>query len=538
MSIVENRPTEKEAPILNKIKLALVSVSDKTGIVEFAQELVKMDIKILSTGGTAGLLTESGISVREVSDYTGFSEMMDGRLKTLHPKIHGGLLALRDNAEHTNQAKEHGIEFIDMVVVNLYPFEDTIARPDVELSEAIENIDIGGPTMIRSAAKNYRHVAVVTNPGQYESVIAELKENTGELSSETKFALAKAAFAHTAHYDTVISSYLTNLDQPSAVELPATLELNYEKIQDLRYGENPHQKAAFYRGHSLSEPSVASARQLHGKELSFNNILDLHAALEIVKDFDEPTAAIIKHNNPCGVASHSNLAQAYRDALDCDPLSAFGSIIALNREVDLETAEAIRQAARAGSHPEAVIAPGYAEDALKRLKRSKDLRLMEVGELGARNPQVKEVKTVLGGILVQDRDLHELQPSDLKVVTEKQPTPGQLESMMFAFKVCKHVKSNTILLAQGKKTVGIGAGQMSRVDSSIIAARKAEDRAKGAVLASDALIPFRDGVDAAAEAGVAAIIQTGGSMRDEEVIAAANEHGMAMVFTGVRHFKH
>ena len=523
---------------MNKIKLALVSVSDKTGIVEFALELVKLDIKILSTGGTARLLTESGIAVREVSDYTGFPEMMDGRLKTLHPKIHGGLLALRDSVEHTSQAKEHGIEFIDMVVVNLYPFESTIARPDVELSEAIENIDIGGPTMIRSAAKNYRHVAVVTNPSQYESVRAELNENAGALSNETKFALAKAAFTHTAHYDTVISDYLAGLDRPPVAELPATLEFKYEKAQDLRYGENPHQKAAFYRGPALSEPSVAGARQLHGKELSFNNILDLHAALETVKDFEEPTAAIIKHNNPCGVACSGTLAQAYRDALDCDPLSAFGSIVALNREVDLDTAKAIRQAAKDGSHAEAIIAPGYAEDALKRLKRSKDLRLMEVGELGARNPEVKEIKTVLGGILVQDRDLHELKPSDLKVVTEKQPTPEQIESMMFAWKVCKHVKSNTILLAQGKKTVGIGAGQMSRVDSSIIAARKAGDRAKGSVLASDALIPFRDGVDAAAQAGVAAIIQTGGSMRDEEVIAAANEHGMAMVFTGVRHFKH
>ena len=508
------------------------------GVVEFAQELVKLDIEILSTGGTARLLTESGIPVREVSDYTGFPEMMDGRLKTLHPKIHGGLLALRDNVEHTNQAKEHGIKMIDLVVVNLYPFESTIAKPDVELSDAIENIDIGGPTMIRSAAKNYRHVAVVTNPGQYESVITELKENSGTLSSETKFALAKAAFTHTAHYDTVISNYLTDLDRPPVAELPAALEFKYEKVQELRYGENPHQKAAFYRGPVLAEPSVASARQLHGKELSFNNILDIHAALEIVKDFEEPTAAIIKHNNPCGVACHSSLVQAYRDALDCDPLSAFGSIVALNREVDLDTAKAIRQAAKDGSHAEAIIAPGYAEDALKRLKRSKDLRLMEVGELGARNPEVKEIKTVLGGILAQERDLHELKPSDLKVVTEKQPTPAQIETMMFAFTVCKHVKSNTILLAQGQKTVGIGAGQMSRVDSSIIAARKAGDRAKGSVLASDALIPFRDGVDAAAQAGVAAIIQTGGSMRDEEVIAAANEHGMAMVFTGVRHFKH
>jgi len=523
---------------LDKIKLALVSVSDKSGIVEFARELVKLDIKILSTGGTARLLTESGIEVREVSDYTGFPEMMDGRLKTLHPKIHGGLLALRDNTEHTNQAKEHGIELIDMVVVNLYPFESTIAKPGVELSEAIENIDIGGPTMIRSAAKNYRHVAVVTNPEQYKAVIAELQENAGALLSETKFNLAKAAFAHTAHYDTVISNYLTGLDRAFATELPDVLELKYEKAHGLRYGENPHQKAAFYRGPALSEPSVSRARQLHGRELSFNNILDLHAALEIVKDFAEPTAAIIKHNNPCGVACHSTLAQAYRDALECDPLSAFGSIVALNREVDLETAEAIRRAAREGSHAEAIIAPGYTEDALKRLKRSKDLRIMSVGQLGARNPEVKEIKTVLGGVLMQERDLHELNPGDLKVVTEKQPTAEQLEAMMFAFKVCKHVKSNAILLAQGKKTVGIGAGQMSRVDSSIIAARKAGDRAKGSVLASDALIPFRDGVDAAAEAGVVAIIQTGGSIRDEEVIAAANEHGMAMVFTGVRHFRH
>ena len=520
-----------------RIKRALISVSDKTKIVEFAKELQKLGIEIISTGGTAHLLRENGVQITEVSSYTGFPEMLDGRVKTLHPKIHAGILALRDNEEHMSQLQQQGIEPIDMVVVNLYPFEETVSKPEVSIEDAIEQIDIGGPTLIRAAAKNYRYVAVVTDPSQYDTVLAELKANDCTLSNETRLRLAKEAFIRTARYDAAISSYFESISE-GRDEFPSLFAPVYVKIGELRYGENPHQRAAFYRIPHLIEPCIATARQLHGKELSYNNILDLNAALEIVKDFDEPAAAIIKHNNPCGVACAETLAQAYRDALACDPLSAFGSIIGFNRVVDLETAEAIREAARTGSFSEAIIAPGYEEEALELLKKSKDRRILEVGSLSPRDPGLKEVKGVTGGVLVQERDLKIVERSQLRVVTEREPTPEQMESLLFAWKVCKHVKSNAILLAQGKRTVGIGAGQMSRVDAAIIAVRKAGERAKGAVMASDAFIPFRDTVDIAAEAGVVAIIQPGGSKRDEEVIQAANEHGIAMVFTGMRHFKH
>lgn len=523
---------------MRKINKALISVSDKSKIVEFAKELQGLGIEIISTGGTAKLLSENGIQITEVSDYTGYPEMLDGRVKTLHPKIHAGILAIRDDEGHMDQLEKQGIDLIDMVVVNLYPFEKTVAQEDVSIEEAIENIDIGGPTLVRAAAKNYRYVVVVTDPSQYDTVLAELKANDRMLSNETRFKLAKEAFSRTARYDAIISSYLESISEHRS-EFPETYAPIYTKVQGLRYGENPHQQAAFYRIPYLTEPCVATARQLHGRELSFNNILDLNAALEIVKDFDEPTAAIIKHNNPCGVASHeSSLAQAYRDALACDPLSAFGSIIALNRVVDLETAKAIREAALSGSFPEAIIAPGYKPDALELLAKAKERRILEVEPLGKRDLGMKEVKAVAGGILVQERDLKLIDRSQLRVVTEREPTPEEMDSLLFAWKVCKHVKSNAILLAQDKRTVGIGAGQMSRVDSTIIAIRKAGDRARGAVMASDAFIPFRDSVDLAAEAGVVAIIQPGGSKRDEEVIKAANEHGIAMVFTGVRHFKH
>ena len=523
---------------MKRINRALISVSDKSKIVEFARELQSLGIEIISTGGTARLLRENDIRITEVSDYTGYPEMLDGRVKTLHPKIHAGILAVRDDERHMNELKDQGIKSIDMVVVNLYPFEDTVAREDVSIEEAIENIDIGGPTLIRAAAKNYRYVAVVTDPRQYDTVLAELKANDRMLSNETRFKLAKEAFSRTARYDAVISSYLETISEQKR-EFPETYAPVYVKVQGLRYGENPHQQAAFYRIPYLTEPCVATAKQLHGRELSFNNILDLNAALEIVKDFDEPTAAIIKHNNPCGVASHeTSLAQAYRDALACDPLSAFGSIIGLNRVVDLETAKAIREAALSGSFPEAIIAPGYEPDALELLSKAKNRQILEVGSLGKLDYGMKETKSVVGGLLVQERDLKLIDRSQLKVVTEKEPTSEMMDSLLFAWKVCKHVKSNAILLARDKRTVGIGAGQMSRVDSTIIAIRKAGDRARGSVMASDAFIPFRDSIDLAAEAGVVAVIQPGGSKRDDEVIRAANEHGIAMVFTGMRHFRH
>lgn len=521
---------------MKKIQRALISTHDKTGIISLAKTLVQKGVEILSTGGTADTLREAGITIREVSDYTGFPEMLDGRVKTLHPKIYGGLLAIRDNPDHVTQASNHGIGFIDLVVSNLYPFEATIAKEGVELTEAIENIDIGGPSMIRAAAKNYRDVAILTDPKQYLDVIEELSENDGYLSEETRFQLAKAAFAHTAHYDAVISRYLANLDASDA-DSPDLLDLRYERAQNLRYGENPHQRAAFYRTHASPEPCAAWANQLSGQPLSFNNILDLEAAIEIVKDFSEPACVIIKHNNPCGLAIAENLEEAFNDALDCDRTSAFGSVIGLNQEVSLKVANTIREAANAGIKVDAIIAPSYTPKALRALSRVKRRPILETGEL-RQETSVKQIRNVIGGVLVQDRDLHEITPDDLKVVTKRQPTEEEIQSLLFAWKACKHVKSNCILLVQGSKTVGIGAGQMSRVDSCIIAARKAGDRAKASVLASDAYFPFPDGIEIAGEAGVQAIIHPGGSVGDAPVIETADRYGMAMIFTGVRHFRH
>ena len=490
------------------VRRALISVYDKTGIVDFVKVLVQRDVEILSTGGTAAMLRESGIELREVSDYTGFPELLDGRVKTLHPKIHAGLLAVRENEEHITQTSAHGVALIDLVVSNLYPFEETIAREGIDLAEAIENIDIGGPTLIRAAAKNHRDVAVVTSPHQYPEIIAELESNDGTVSAETRFQLAKAAFAHTAHYDATISRYLANLDVADA-EFLEIEDLRFEKAQSLRYGENPHQSAAFYRTHALPEPCAAWANQLNGRPLSFNNILDLEAAIEIVKDFEPPACAIIKHNNPCGLATGADLRQAFTDALDCDRTSAFGSVIGLNRRVTIQTANVIREAANSGIKVEAIIAPSYTEKGLKALSRVQHRIILETGKL-SQDPSVKQIRNVLGGVLVQSRDLHEISPDALQVVTQRQPTETEIDSLLFAWKACKHVKSNCILLAQGSKTVGIGAGQMSRVDACIIAVRKAgPERAKDTVLASDAYFPFPDGVETAGAAGVCAIIQPG-----------------------------
>jgi phosphoribosylaminoimidazolecarboxamide formyltransferase/IMP cyclohydrolase len=518
---------------LISIKRALISVSDKDGIVEFAKGLANLNVEILSTGGTARLLKENGVPVTLVSDYTKFPEMLNGRVKTLHPLVHGGILAMRDNDKHMTQLKEHGISPIDMVVVNLYPFEQTIKKKDVTVDEAVENIDIGGPTMIRSAAKNHNGVAVVVNPGKYTEILDEIKSNGGGISFEFSSKLALEAFEHTAKYDSIISDYLSKIFTPT-VPFPEVISLGYEKALDLRYGENPHQKAAFYRNSRFQGVCVGNAQKLHGKELSFNNIIDLDSALDIVMDFERPTSSVIKHTNPCGVASADTISEAYIIAEAADSLSAFGSVVGLNRDCDLATAEEIKK-----HFVEAVIAPDFEKDALDLLSKKKSIRLLKTGRPIIReSPVDHKMMKVKGGILVQTGEFPTLKLEDLKVVTEKKPTETELQTMVFAWKVLKHVKSNSILLAQGEQTVGIGAGQMSRVDSSMIAARKAEEKAKGSVMASDAFFPFRDGVDAAAKVGVSAIIQPGGSVRDEEVIAAANEHGMSMVFSGVRLFKH
>ena len=531
---------------MKKIQRALISVYDKTDLLDIANVLAQHGVEILSTGGTAQHLRDAGIDIIDVSDYTGFPEMLEGRVKTLHPKIHGGLLAEWDNAEHSAQAEAHGIGPIDMVICNLYPFEATVAKPDVTLPEAIENIDIGGPTMIRAAAKNYRHVAVLTNPSQYPQIIADLDANDGCLREAQRFELAKAAFAHTAHYDTAIANYLTNVDsvRSRAIHRPSTdnefadnLTLHFKKERTLRYGENPHQRAAFYRTETTPGPSAAWANQLSGQPLSFNNLLDLEAALEIVKDFKTPTCAIIKHNNPCGLATADNLQNAFTNALECDRTSAFGSIVGLNRKVTIQTANTIREAAQAGIKIDAIIAPSYTDKALRTLSRVKRRPILEAGSLSDAGP-VLQVRNVTGGVLVQDPDVHELRADALQVVTQRAPTDPEIESLLFAWKACKHVKSNCILLASGTQSVGIGAGQMSRVDAAIIAIRKAGERAKDAVLASDAYFPFPDGVEIAGEAGISAIIQPGGSVNDEPVIETADTYGMAMVLTGVRHFRH
>ncbi len=529
-----------------KIQRALISVYDKTDLLEIANVLAAHGVEILSTGGTARHLRDAGIDIIDVSDYTDFPEMLDGRVKTLHPKIHGGLLAEWDNTEHSAQAEAHGINAIDMVICNLYPFEATVAKPDVTLPEAIENIDIGGPTMIRAAAKNYRHVAALTNPSQYPQIIADLTANDCCLSEVQRFELAKAAFAHTAHYDTAIATYLTNVDsvRSRTIHRPSTddefadnLTLHFEKARTLRYGENPHQRAAFYRTETTPGPSAAWANQLSGQPLSFNNLLDLEAALEIVKDFKTPACAIIKHNNPCGLATAGNLQDAFTNALECDRTSAFGSIVGLNRKVTIQTANTIREAAQAGVKIDAIIAPSYTDKALRALSRVKRRPILETGSLSATEPIV-QIRNITGGVLVQDPDVHELSADALEVATQRAPTDTEMESLLFAWKACKHVKSNCILLANGTQSVGIGAGQMSRVDAAIIAIRKAGEKAKGAMLASDAYFPFPDGVEIAGEAGISAIIQPGGSVNDAPVIETADAYGMAMVLTGVRHFRH
>ena len=516
----------KEGNML-KIKRVLISVSDKTGLEDLVKTLSKFGAEILSTGGTAKKIAALGIKVRDVSDYTGFPEMLDGRVKTLHPKIHGALLALRDNKEHMETVKIHNIKLIDMVVVNLYPFEKVTAEPGVKLEEAIENIDIGGPSMLRSAAKNYKSVAVVCDPQRYPEILEELNTNNGTLGDEILESLRNDVFKRTARYDSAIYGFLSK---------SKAFHIDVSKAQDLRYGENPHQKAAFYIDESINEPSVSIGRQLQGKELSYNNIIDLDAALEIVKEFQQPAASVIKHTNPCGAAASDSLSRAYLDALDCDRISAFGSIVGLNREVDEDAANTIMKEA---DFVECVIAPSFTKESLEKFRKKKNLRIIEVGDLN-RNPGKADmdIKKVVGGVLVQDRDKKSISESDVKVVTKRKPTGEELKSLIFGDKICKHVKSNAIVLCLGTRTVGIGAGQMSRVDSVIIAARKAGERSKGSTLASDAFFPKPDGIEMAHYAGVTAIIQPGGSIKDEEVIKAADKFGIAMVFTGTRHFKH
>jgi phosphoribosylaminoimidazolecarboxamide formyltransferase / IMP cyclohydrolase len=532
-----------------RVRRALLSVSDKTGLLDFARGLADLSIELLSTGGTARVLRDAGLTVTDVADVTGFPEMLDGRVKTLHPRIHGGLLAVRDNPEHERQMRAHGIAPIDLVVVNLYPFEATLARPDVTLAEAIEQIDIGGPALLRSAAKNFAAVAVVADPAEYPGVLATLRQNAGALPAGTLLGLARKAFAHTARYDARIAGFFDRLaahgdrmhpDSPVSAlaaqpAFPHRLNLRLEKLQDLRYGENPHQRAAFYRDLDRSA-GLAGAQQLHGKELSYNNLLDLHAAWELSREFGAPVAVIAKHGNPCGVATAETLLDAYTRAHAADPLSAFGGIIALNRPLDGATAHAI-----AATFVEAVVAPAYAEDAVAVLREKKNLRLIEFPASGADAAQAGEgfdLRRVSGGVLLQDRDSATLDPSTLRTVTRRPPSEVERRALLFAWSVAKHVKSNAIVLTTEHATVGIGAGQMSRVDAVKLAIVKGGSGTRGTVLASDAFFPFRDGVDAAAAAGVTAIIQPGGSVRDAEVIAAADEHGMAMVFTGIRHFRH
>ncbi len=525
-----------------KIKTALISVSDKANVVELAKGLVDLGVDIISSGGTAKLLKEKGIKATEVSEYTGFPEIMDGRVKTLHPKVHGGLLAVRDNAKHQQQMKEHGIRPIDMAVVNLYPFEKTVVRENVTMEEAIENIDIGGPSMIRSAAKNHKYVAVIVDPGRYKSVLEELRTYNGAISEKTCFELAVEAFRHTSSYDKAIANYFGVRVEPVEQELfPVVLALELKKKQDLRYGENPHQSAAFYVENAVNEPCVSNAQQLTGKELSYNNIMDLNAALEFVKEFEETAVVIIKHTNPCGAGYAKSLTEAYIKAHSGDPISAFGCIIGLNRKVDVQTAEAITAP---GHFVEAMIAPDYDKEAIeiltKKRKWGESLRILRTGTFDTKaiDSNALDMKRVVGGLLVQGRDLATFDINTIKYVTKKRPTEKEMQNLMFAWIVCKHVKSNAIVLAKEGMIVGVGAGQMSRVDSTEIAIKKAGDRVHGSVLASDAFFPFRDSIDIAAKAGITSVVQPGGSNKDDEVIAAANEHNISMLFTGQRHFRH
>ena len=524
----------KTGLLMVKVKRALISVSDKSGIVEFARYLADRGIEILSTGGTAKLLEKEKIPVTEVSEYTGFPEMMDGRVKTLHPKVHGGILGRRGIDDAI--MRDNAIQAIDMVVVNLYPFENTVANPDCDLSTAIENIDIGGPTMVRAAAKNHQSVAIVVNVSDYAVVMREMSENDGELSHNTLFNLAVRAFEHTAAYDGAIANYLGTIQGAEKIQFPNTFNQQFLKVQDLRYGENPHQQAAFYKEKIVKEACISSAIQLQGKELSYNNIADTDAALECVKQFVEPACVIVKHANPCGVAVADSILEAYQLAFATDPTSAFGGIIAFNQTLDEATAKAIIEK----QFVEVIIAPEVSEDAKKVVSEKANVRVMECGQWEAPIPSY-DYKRVNGGLLVQDRDHGMVSLSDLKVVTKRQPSEQELQDLMFAWKVGKFVKSNAIVYVKNRQTIGVGAGQMSRVYSAKIAGIKAADeglQVKGSVMASDAFFPFRDGIDAAASVGITAVIQPGGSMRDQEVIDAADEHGLAMVFTGMRHFRH
>lgn len=519
------------------IKQALISVSDKTGVLELARELAALGVNILSTGGTAKLLADNGVKVTEVADYTGFPEMLDGRVKTLHPKVHGGILARRDFKEHMAALEEHAIPTIDMVVVNLYPFQQTVAKAECALEDAIENIDIGGPAMLRSSAKNHKDVIVLCDPADYAPVIAALKES-GDLAYENRFALAKKVFAHTAQYDGAITNYFTSLgeDKQHATRsnYPATLNLHFDKVQDMRYGENPHQSAAFYRDIVVPAGALANYRQLQGKELSYNNIADADAAWECVKTFEESACVIIKHANPCGVAVGDNPFDAYSKALKTDPTSAFGGIIAFNRELDGAAAEAVSK-----QFVEVLIAPSFTERARQVFTAKQNVRLLEI-PLGEGVNQY-DFKRVGGGLLVQSPDTKNVLVSDAKVVSKKQPTQQQLQDLMFAWRVAKFVKSNAIVFCGNGMTLGVGAGQMSRVDSARIASIKAQNAGlslAGSAVASDAFFPFRDGLDVVVDAGATCVIHPGGSMRDQEVIDAADERGVVMLFTGVRHFRH
>ena len=521
---------------LRKISRALISVSDKTGIVDFARSLTEMGVEILSTGGTFRLLRDNDISVTEVSDYTGFPEMMDGRVKTLHPKVHGGILGRRGTDDTVMQ--EHGIKPIDMVVVNLYPFAATVADPNCDLPTAIENIDIGGPTMVRSAAKNHKDVAIVVNASDYQAVLNEMQASEGQLDYVSRYQLMVKAFEHTASYDGMIANHFGARNTANEKrDFSDTYNVQYVKTQEMRYGENPHQKAAFYTEANPAEASVATAVQLQGKALSFNNIADTDAALECVKQFDQPACVIVKHANPCGVAVAADIVTAYDLAFATDPESAFGGIIAFNRELDAKTAAKICEK----QFVEVIIAPSVSAEAVAAVATKKNVRLLECGAWGSERPQDFDYKRVNGGLLIQDRDNGMISEEDLKVVTERIPSQAEMTDLLFAWKVAKMVKSNAIIYAKNNQTIGVGAGQMSRINSARIAGIKAEHaglEVAGAVMASDAFFPFRDGIDNAGAAGISCIIQPGGSMRDDEVIAAANELGMAMVFTGMRHFRH
>jgi phosphoribosylaminoimidazolecarboxamide formyltransferase / IMP cyclohydrolase len=518
-----------------KIQRAILSVTDKTGLVEFARRLSTMGVELISTGGTAKLLRESGIAVKDISELTGFPEMLDGRVKTLHPKVHGGILHVRSKQEHRAAVSEHGIQPIDMVVVNLYAFEKTAAKPGVQFEDIIENIDIGGPSMGRSAAKNFQDVAIVTSPQDYHAIAQEMESSGGSLSLNTKWRLAQKAFATTAAYDSAIASTLDRVAAPEGEKFelnasdgfPETLRLSFHKAFDLRYGENPHQKAALYS--DGSGKGVANGKQLQGKDLSYNNIVDLQAAWDLAQEFEEPICAIVKHTNPCGTAIAGTLAEAYKRALECDPVSAFGGVIGVNRTIDRETATEM-----AKLFVEAIAAPGFDDDARQIFAAKKNLRLVEIVPM----EQNWVLKNVSGGVLLQDNDMRPLSESDLKIVSQRKPTDQEMRDLLFAWKVCKHVKSNAILYARNGQTTGVGAGQMSRVDSARIGAMKSVLGIPGSVAASDAFFPFPDGVEEIAKAGATAIIQPGGSVRDQEVIDTANRLGLAMVLTGVRHFRH